>query len=245
MVRFFLVDAIAMLKIRDDPAARLDRLINSLSTRPFMEELAKFLGASEPLRFGPDWEEDAIRTAAALRAVDPNLDTSLEAPIRIAFQKFGLDPRNPENWRTLLAYFAFAHFGPKTTKRGRKRGWDSERLCQLLQDIADKRQKHPSQSDNRIYKFLLTDRSLKRRYQGETVRSLKHRHQLAKSPKYNEVLAILRDEFTQLLFSKVKRLLKGNQGVLSDADIWRVMEEEALTSAVEVIERGISHEPIA
>lgn len=227
-----------MQKIKDDPAARLDRLIKSLNTRSFKEKLAKFLGANEPLRLGPDWEEEAIRTAAALRAVDPNLDSDLEAPIQIAFQKFGFDPREPGDWRTLLAYFAFAHFGPKTTKRGRKRKWESERLCQLLQDIAEKRQKHPRQSENQLYTFVLKDRSLERRYRGGTVRTLKHGHQLAKNPAYNEVLAIIRDEFAQLWFSTVKRLLKGNQGALSDADIGCVIEEQALASAIEAIERG-------
>jgi hypothetical protein len=133
-----------MANIRNDPAARLDRLIESVSTLPLRERLAKLIGPPpEPIGFGPDWEEDAIRAAAALR-VESSSGTNLEAPIEIAFQKFGLDPRNPDDWRTLVVYFAFVHFALKTTPaRGRKREWGYERLCQLLDDIAEKRRKHP------------------------------------------------------------------------------------------------------
>jgi hypothetical protein len=58
-----------------------------------------------------------------------------------AFEQFGLDPLDPFNWRTLLGYFAEAHF--KKSKIGAPKKW-TERRQQILSAQVRAIRKHRS-----------------------------------------------------------------------------------------------------
>jgi hypothetical protein len=66
-----------------------------------------------------DYTDERRREIAAAIALTLS-DRSADAALRAAFQKFGLDPINPHDWRTLLDVFADIFFeGRPKRKRGR------------------------------------------------------------------------------------------------------------------------------
>jgi hypothetical protein len=51
---------------------------------------------------------------------------AIDAPLRMAFEEFGLDPLDPVDWRTLLDHLARIHFptGSPPAPRGPRPKWD-------------------------------------------------------------------------------------------------------------------------
>jgi hypothetical protein len=78
---------------------------------------------------------DELRDALKLH---PKVDIEANPSLRAAFEAFGLDPREPDNWRLLLALLAEAFFVPKR-KRGGQKVWDSTALWRLLIDFWEAR----------------------------------------------------------------------------------------------------------
>jgi hypothetical protein len=140
-----------------------------------------------PFELQKDWNDRAVWTEAALNALD--LDVSIndkwDKPIREAFNRFKLDPRNPLNWRLLLSFYAQAH-----VSRGRPKEWASESLCNLLRQISLARAKRPNAKPSEIYRSLIRSKAS---YSGKTEDYVKHGHRLALDLNRNEILRNARD----------------------------------------------------
>jgi len=76
-----------------------------------------------------DWTNRRLREVAANKALTLG-DTPGDSSLRKAFEQFGLDPRDPFDWRSLLDSFADAHFAGV---RGAPPKWDED-SWQLFQD---------------------------------------------------------------------------------------------------------------
>jgi hypothetical protein len=98
-------------------------------------------GPFEREGFALDWDSCSpevraryANQATTLGSLKDSDETALDysrndAPIREAFYKFCLDPKDPWHWRLLLYYLADAHFGGRKPKR---RKWSPEDLSALL-----------------------------------------------------------------------------------------------------------------
>lgn len=89
-----------------------------------------------------------------------------------AFKAFGLDHTDPYDWRTLMIYFADAHFG---RRGGAPVVWNFERLCALFTDYVVLRERHPDKVDEDICELLSSDKRGEfagryRKIRGPTVR---------------------------------------------------------------------------
>jgi hypothetical protein len=76
-----------------------------------------------------DWTDRRLREAAANKALTLG-DTPSDNSLRKAFEQFGLDPRDPFDWRSLLDSFADAHFARVS---GAPPKWDKD-SWQLFED---------------------------------------------------------------------------------------------------------------
>jgi len=142
-----------------------------------------------PFRMPRDWSNEPDWGAYAQDALNLDPDTSgnekWNAPVRKAFKDFGLDPRNPYDWRHLLTLYVHSH-----RSRGRPAEWDSESLCDLLREISKIRERCPNASRSDIYRFLSKAKSP---YAGKTENYLKHGHRLALNLDRNHLLRNARD----------------------------------------------------
>lgn len=159
-----------MPRKRDTASERLRQHART-QTDPFARALAlvndpALLGAAFPAeaRFtSANWDDAETHAAAAHGAL--TIDDQ-DTAIRKAFETFGLDPKNPFDWRRLFAYFADAHFGAAHKGRGAPEFWTDRRLCQLLADfhqVKSRRTRVPGSknvSDEDICGFLQNDSKL-------------------------------------------------------------------------------------
>jgi hypothetical protein len=88
--------------------------------------------------------------AVALR-LDPN--DGWDNVVRVAFEKAGLDHKNPIHWRILMRQFAGAHYRIKRG-RGAPSLWDAKRYCRLLQDEARVWSQHPTFSNEDVCRTI-------------------------------------------------------------------------------------------
>jgi hypothetical protein len=82
-----------------------------------------------------DWNEilpDRVEPIITIFSLDPSLAT--DQAIITAFNKAGLDPKNPIHWKALLSFFAYAHFG-KWPSSGRPKKWTDKSYSILLHDF--------------------------------------------------------------------------------------------------------------
>lgn len=93
------------------------------------------------------WSDKTIRAAAALDATTLRKTNQYATELQKAFDAAGLDPKNPYSWRTLLEFFALAHF-EDPSKRGAPIKWTSQQLCLLLVDFSAAKRRHPGKSDS-------------------------------------------------------------------------------------------------
>jgi hypothetical protein len=96
--------------------------------------------------------------------------------LKKAFKAFSLDPRNPYDWRTLLTYFAEAHFG---ATRGAPKKWTFASRAQFLQDFLRVRVHHPTASIQKICELMRSDKSMNRKYKSVPVGTLRKQHRNA------------------------------------------------------------------
>jgi hypothetical protein len=75
------------------------------------------------------------------RRVGRKLVRALARPVKIAFEKAGLDVDNDKHWRQLLLWFAWAHYGKKGP--GHPKKWTLKKLRRLLNDVDEMRAKNP------------------------------------------------------------------------------------------------------
>ena len=114
-------------------------------------------------------------------------DVERNASLRAAFEAFGLDPNDPDNWRLLLALFAEAYFVPRRP-RGGKRVWDAGRLCQLLADFAAVKDKQENRGRPKGEIYVLVKRAFPKRYGKISAATIRDRLQDARNPDKNSVL---------------------------------------------------------
>jgi hypothetical protein len=82
----------------------------------------------------PDCSDQRIREVVANVALTLSNDAS-DAPLRKAFQKFGLNPSNPRHWKKLLSHLARIHFF-SSAPRGARPKWDEHKRRLLEFDVA-------------------------------------------------------------------------------------------------------------
>ncbi|MGE3626125.1 MAG: hypothetical protein AB7G34_07095 [Hyphomicrobiales bacterium] len=219
-----------MRKRQDDATLKINRLAAASRNRDVMAELRDALTAAN-LGKRPNWEDAAITEAQhqLQAAFDPSLWSRVEGPLKTAFDKFGLSPEHPHNWRLLLTYFAYAHYGPKPKRAGSPLKRTDDQLCQLLFDVASKRRSHSNASNAEIYRQLIRDRRLRTRYRDDTIHSLKKAFAAARDPSRNQILKSLAtsNEITLSL------LIRQGQEI---ADFDRGISELALRLATQTIE---------
>ena len=125
----------------------------------------------------------------ALREIALNVsDGDVDKPIRVAFQRAGLDVHNPLHWRLLIWMFSRAHFGART-QPGAPRFWTTERYCDLLSDIWHIKAKKPMR-DKDACRVLLKTKPYGRGQKQLTVERLRKALREARDPKLNSVLAM-------------------------------------------------------
>jgi hypothetical protein len=126
--------------------------------------------------------------AASALKLDPN--SEWDKPIALAFEKAGLDPRQPANWRLLISYFCWAHFGPRRG-RGAPALWPPQRYCRLLQDEDRVRRDHPTFSNEDVYRTIVQRYEHYRRKNGKPLKPGRIKTALrdARDPECNPHLA--------------------------------------------------------
>jgi hypothetical protein len=122
-----------MARKRKTPAARLrleiERVRNSNRLRIPIRQ-------ADP----PDWTDNRVREAHA-NAVLSLFDIPADAPVRKAFQAFGLDPIDPFNWRLLLMGLAAIFFARAARPRGARPKWNEHRRMLFETDVARARKR--------------------------------------------------------------------------------------------------------
>jgi hypothetical protein len=113
-----------------------------------------------------------------------------DKPLATAFDKSGLDPTNPADWRRLLDLFCWAHFRPKRG-RGAPALWSARRYWRLLQDEDRVRFDHPSFSNEDVYRTIVKRFNHYRRKDGRPLTSgrIKTALREARDPECNPELA--------------------------------------------------------
>lgn len=102
------------------------------------------------------WSDPKVRALAANNATLLKKNDRYANELTRAFELFGLDPANPYNWRTLLEFFALAHFETHTKNVGRRK-WTTSRYCKLIVDWEAKRKTYPGKPDTFICDRLVED----------------------------------------------------------------------------------------
>ena len=128
----------------------------------------------------------------AKRKLGPSVMTLTDKPrdasIKAAFEAAKLDPDDPYHWRTLMHFFAWAHFGDKN-RRGAPTKWDSLHLQKLLNDFEELKSKNTAMSDDRVLSFLGKNEAYQARDGGPLSTSqLRKLLKQARDPKHNELL---------------------------------------------------------
>ena len=199
--------------------------------------LLKIIGDEEgkspyPYR-GPEinWNDPVVWSSEARKAFNPS---DLDQSIRMAFDKFKLDPQDPHSWWTLLRYFADAHFG-RSERRGAPRKWNSESLCDLLRHISIARKKNPKAKRSDVYLFLVKRGAP---YDGKKLDFLKHAYSIALDRKHNEILFNLVDGLKNS-YKKILALANKEKGASPPVAMPVAMEHKieklALKQALEAI----------
>jgi hypothetical protein len=119
--------------------------------------------------------------------LSPSTDVNQNDALGQAFEAFGLDAKDEEHWRLLLALFAEAYFRPRRPRGGPKQ-WDDDRLFRLLVDFAAVKKNHPDESDKKICERIKKNKKFGKRYARVSAKTIRRRLQDARNPARNSVL---------------------------------------------------------
>jgi hypothetical protein len=104
--------------------ARLQQEIERARNPP--HDLSDVLTKTTPI----DYSDKRTREIGANIALTLS-NRAIDAPLRMAFEEFGLDPLDPVDWRILLQSLSGIHFSPPTPRNAAPRGarpkWDEHR----------------------------------------------------------------------------------------------------------------------
>jgi hypothetical protein len=100
-----------------------------------------------------------LSEASSIRVILEEFESGLanaliEGVIKTAFETAGLNHENFLDWYQLLYCFSWAHFGDRP-RRGAPIKWDSLEYSKLLDGYYQIKWKHPSWSDEAIFKDLI------------------------------------------------------------------------------------------
>lgn len=207
-----------MAKKRKTAASRLSAL----------QKIVSDAGGTTPYPYlGPkiDWDNPTAWSSEARRAFDP---TDLAPSLRIAFEKFKLDPRDPHNWWMLLGFFADAHFGRSI---GRPKKWNGESLCDLLRKISDVRKNSPKAKPSDVFRILVKKGA---RYSEMKADALKHAYSAALNRRRNVTLFRIVDE-NKTSYRKILEFTSAENGLPLRASVERQIEKLALADALRAI----------
>jgi hypothetical protein len=229
---------VVMAKRKDTPEARLQRLAKALKERKPIDEIAEAFGIGEKLSERAAWENDALHEAQmrSLQEIDPDFTTKMDGPVQQAFDAFGLSPENPSDWRSLVTYFAYIHFGSPTKSPGRPSKWTGDRLCQLLFDFSAGQTANPNLTNTKIFERMIKDKSLRHRYGNETTDALKDAYRKAKNPVANQRLLQLQEAIQATIWSSMREAAKRAKIDLPDEKIRPLVPKLAMNQAFELIE---------
>ena len=171
-----------MTKTTDTVAKRLAQLFDSgvgakVSAR--LKEVEKEIGPDASVVL-PDFADPTM----AILTLDPS--STFDQAAITAFNKAGLDPKDPIHWRLLVILFSWAHFG-KWRFRGRPPEWIT-RHEQLLHDF------YTIKNEKGEIKDIAVCRILRKRYSDRYAQSaerLAKEVKRAQDPKFNPTLAHL------------------------------------------------------
>jgi hypothetical protein len=117
---------------------------------------SEWLGQILAERESTDWNDPVKRASVAHRALRVGSGKALKK----AFAFFELDPQNPFHWHQLVSHLAEILFGQR---RGRKKEWTDERLCELLSDAHQVSERMQNPTQRNIWQHLTRHN---RRYKG-------------------------------------------------------------------------------
>jgi hypothetical protein len=181
-----------MIKKADTVAKRWDDLVSSGVGKELATSLQEF---EEKIDTEVSKEKiDIADVIATLRdSVGPTIVPFSLNPSKItdravitAFDKAGLDSKNPIHWNFLVYLFALAHFG-KLRGRGRPPEWKGERYTQLQRDFDEIRNEKPTIASIEVC------RALKKRHAGRyklSAERLDKEVKRAYDPRYNPDIAV-------------------------------------------------------
>lgn len=223
-------------RLRKHQKMEADRLAHALG----LINDAALLGAAyeAALQFrSADWGDKTLRERAAHLALQ--LDDE-DAFLKQAFREFHLDPRDPFHWRKLLAYFAEAHYGLRTS-RGPTKLWSEDRLCQLLQDfdrVKSQRRVVPGTkvSDLETCRWLKRHSTLGAKYAELSAAALLRTLQRARIPSVNHRLERIVSAVEERIFEQIRALPK--EGRYTRAQLERQVKSMALKEAIRAISSG-------
>ena len=184
----------------------------------YVDRLRPFIATE----FVPDWSDLRQRSIGANVALTLG-DSDGDAAVRKAFATADLDPVNPLNWRTLLEMFAEIHFGRRLPGPGRRRKWNSENLCRLIEDHAYMKAKHPKKNDTYLCKQICAE--FPNRYPSKDVQTLRRNLSNARDLNKNDRLKLLQDTIARKMRMDC---LNRNVEQLAQKDLLAAAHEKAL-----------------
>jgi hypothetical protein len=133
------VPTVMVMSKKDGPAKRLEYWIECAKQDRYYKR--------EPV-------PDVFSKDITIPAEGPFTLPRIWEPVRDAFRALGLNVDHPYDWQRLLYYLAETHFGKR---RGNPKAWNEKKLCRLAVDFETTKKANPGESDEKIYKKLLTN----------------------------------------------------------------------------------------
>jgi hypothetical protein len=180
-----------------------------------------------------DWYSPEIRSIAANDAI--TIDAR-DVALKKAFEKFGLQDKNPFHWRKLIYYFSDAHFGSQK-RPGRRAVWSDGKLCGLLQDIDEVRRHYrvlpgSKATDLRLCELLTTDSKQNGKYSEFAPKTILRNLQRARNPNENKILGRLVSNVAEPLIAEMRVAAKA-KGVKFELK-W---EKAALVAVIKMLSK--------
>jgi len=150
-----------------------------------------------------DPDNDSIFLSMSRIAFKLDAKIETDRPVLRAFEKAGLDCRNPLHWKQLMEMFAEAHFGPSKTKPKRS----VSELWIIYQDYLSAKRENPKANESQICVFLQKDKHLKTKYGDYQFDALRKLVRDAKDPEHNVLLRYpdLKDPLLKVLRDTYER----------------------------------------
>ena len=185
-----------------------------------------------------DWNNLKLRSIAAHHAL--TIDER-DVALKHAFDRFGLDGRNPFHWRKLIFYLSDAVF--RTAKRpGPRQKWSDDQLCMLLRDFDRIKRRHRTLpgskvADLKLCGILKNDSKLRTRYQAFSEKTILRNLQRARNPDQNKSLGKLASNVAEPLIDELRVAFKAKNAKL-DAKWEALIRSSTIVSMIKALSEG-------